>query len=106
MNFTFTLGTFLMAMAGLALHFLGRWAEFWRQQRTNPWTYVTMDLPSWLAAVIGAVVFYFALPEIGTVTGSSVVIGVTPLWSLTAGYMGSSMAAKVLSIFTGRAGVR
>lgn len=106
MTFIFTWGTFLMAMAGLGLHFLGRWGEYWRQQRTNPWTYMTQDLPAWLAAVIGAVVFYFALPEIGQVTGASVAIGVTPLWSLTAGYMGSSMAAKVLSLITGKAGVR
>lgn len=105
MNFTFTFGTFAMAMAGLLIHFLTRWAEHFRQY-PNPWTYLTLDLPSWLLAVVGAIVFYFALPEIGKVTGSSVEIGVTPLWSLAAGYMGSSMCAKLLAIFAGRAGVR
>lgn len=105
MTFTFTWGTFLMALAGLGIHFLTRWGEHFRQY-PNPWTYLTLDLPAWLLAVLGSVVFYFALPEIGQATGSNMAIGVTPLWSLTAGYMGSSMAAKVLTIFTGRAGVR
>lgn len=109
MNFTFTLGTFLLALAGLAFDFCLRWGAYWRnpdRPSMNPFAYLTLDLPGWIAAFIGAIGAYFALPELGAVTGASVAIGVTPLWSFAAGYLGASAGPKLMTIIAGRAGVR
>lgn len=109
MNFTFTLGTFLMALAGFAIHFLMSWHEFYRAKDTPhilPIAYITLDLPAWIASFLGAAIGYFALPELGEVLGSSVPIGLTPFWSAVIGYVGASMGPKLLGMAASRAGVR
>ena len=95
-----------MMVAGFVLHFLGRWGEYWRaHEKLGPVAYIRQDPPAWISAVIGAAAFYIALPELGPVLGVQAA-GVTPLWSLAAGYIGSSMAPKLLAIVAGKAGVR
>ena len=95
-----------MMLAGFVLHFLGRWGEYWRaHEKLGPVRYVLLDPPAWISAVVGALAFYVALPELGPVLGVQAA-GATPLWSLAAGYIGSSMAPKLLAMVAGKAGIR
>lgn len=108
MNVDYTLATFAMSIAGLLLHFLFSWGEFWRAKdtaRIGPLPYLALDPPAWLASTLGMIVAYFVLPELGEALGVGGV-KVSPLWSLAAGYVGSSMAPKLLGILVARAGVR
>ena len=88
-----------MCGLGLLLHFVSRWAEFWKTgDRLNPWAYATLDAPGWAFAALSAVAAYIVLPEVGG--------QMTPLWALTAGYSGSSIGAKLPAIFGKAGGVR
>lgn len=93
--------TALLVFAGLVLHFLSRWGEFWRTtERLGPWDYLKHDPPGWLFAVVGAGVSYLVLPQLGPVLGVE-----PPLGAVAAGYMASSLAAK-LPGFGGKGGTR
>lgn len=93
-----------MAAAGFLLHFLSRYGEHWRTAaKLSPVAYVALDWPGWLSALVGTIACYVALPELGPLFGMPITM--TPLGALTVGYMGSSLAAKLPALFTGR-GVR
>lgn len=99
----------LLCIGGLVLHFLGRYGEFWRTgERVWPHTYVMQDLPGWLSAAIGTAVCMLMLPDLPQllgITGDVSDTGIMRLAALSAGYMGSSIAAKVPAFLTGK-GVR
>ncbi len=49
----FDAATAIMAAIGFLLHFLGRYAEFWRTGgKVGPVAYVRNDLPGWLFATV------------------------------------------------------
>ena len=105
---SFTISTFLMSLAGLSLHFLFSWGEYYRSTNTpriGPVPYLTLDLPSWIAAPIGTAAFYFAAPEVASWMGVGATT-MTPGVALLIGYTGSSMAQKLLGTFSARASVR
>lgn len=90
----------LMCIAGFALHFLGRYGEYLRQNgKISPLAYVLQDPAGWAAAMIGTVVALVALPELGPLLGLKG--EATPLTSLMIGYMGSSLSAKLPGLATG-----
>lgn len=95
-----------MTATGLLLHFLTRYGEFWRNPATakpTPWAYVMQDPVAWAVATIGAGVSYVALPELGPLVGLSA----TPAGSFAAGYIGSSLSAKIPAILAPKlAGIR
>jgi hypothetical protein len=95
-----------MTGTGLLLHFLTRYGEFWRNPATprpTPWGYVLQDPVAWSVAAIGAGVSYVALPELGPLVGLSA----TPAGSFAAGYIGSSLSAKLPAILAHKlAGIR
>lgn len=95
----------LLCICGLALHFLMRWGESWRKERISPLAYAVQDLPGWIAAPIGALVCMLLLDSLpallgipGDFTGSNLMRAA----AFAAGYMGSSIAAKVPALFTGK----
>lgn len=92
----------LMAVLGLAMHFLSRYSEYFRtNSRISPRAYLNLDPPGWISAVIGAVVTVILLPELGPVVGLSATLS----GCFVAGYMGSSLAAKLPGIFAPQIGV-
>jgi hypothetical protein len=95
----------LLCLSGLALHFLGRWSEALRTQKVGPIAYLRQDVPGWLTAVIGTGVCMLLLPDLPGVLGLGPVVaggGLMKLLALSAGYMGSSIAAKLPALVTGR----
>jgi len=97
--------TLLMCALGFALHFLTRWAEFWQTgEKIGPWRYAQLDPPGWAAALLATVAAYLILPEAPAILGAAV--GLTPLGAFTAGYMGSSIGAKLPALFGRVNGVR
>lgn len=102
MNFTLI----LLCVCGLLLHFLGRWSEACRTRRVGPFAYLAQDVPGWLSAIIGTVVCMVLLPDLPAMLGVSAPdisgSGLMKALALSAGYMGSSIAAKVPALVTGR----
>lgn len=95
----------LLCACGLLMHFLGRYGEACRAQRAGPLAYLAQDIPGWLSAIIGSVVCMVLLPDLPVVLGLGPVVaggGLMKLLALTAGYMGSSIAAKVPALVTGK----
>jgi hypothetical protein len=96
----------LLAVGGLLLHFLGRYGEYWRSTaKVGPWAYIVQDPPGWLSAIVGTAICMLLLQDLPTL------LGIPPEFSggsllriaaVTSGYMGSSLAAKVPALFTGR----
>jgi hypothetical protein len=95
-----------LCLCGLALHFLGRFGEACRVQKVGPFAYLRQDIPGWLSAIIGSLVCMLLLPDLpaalGIVAPDIEGSGLMKLLALTAGYMGSSIAAKVPALVTGR----
>lgn len=97
-----TATTIILCIAGFALHFLSRYGEFWRTgEKIGPHTYIAQDWPGWMSAAIGTAVTLALLPEVGPLIG----ISTGKLGAVMAGYVGSSLAAKLPAMFTGK-GVR
>jgi hypothetical protein len=96
----------LLAIGGLLLHFLGRYGEYWRStEKIGPWPYILQDPPGWLSAVVGTLVCMLLLQDLPTLLGIPAEFsagGLMRFAAVTAGYMGSSLAAKVPALFTGR----
>lgn len=97
----------LLCACGLLMHFLGRYSEACRAQRVGPLAYLAQDIPGWLSALIGSIVCMAILPDLPAVLGIPASpelagSGLMKLLALTAGYMGSSIAAKVPALVTGR----
>lgn len=91
----------LLILGGLLLHFLSRWGEHWRShERVGPVHYVKLDPPGWAMAAVAALASYLVLPQLGPYVGVE-----PPLGALAAGYMASSLAAKLPNL-TGKGGVR
>jgi hypothetical protein len=91
----------LLILAGLLLHFLSRWGEHWRTTAPDgPWAYIKLDPPGWSMAALAALASYLVLPQLGPYVGVE-----PPLGALAAGYMASSLAAKLPNL-TGKSGVR
>ena len=93
-----------LCLCGLLLHYLGRWGEARRTQKVGPFAYLSQDIPGWLSAVIGSLVCMLLLPQLPAILGlpDGSGAGLLNVLALTAGYMGSSIAAKVPAIVTGR----
>lgn len=95
-----------LCLCGLALHFLGRWSEARRTQKVGPVDYLSQDVPGWLSAIIGSLACMLLLPDLPAALGISAPdiqnTGMMRLLALTAGYMGSSIAAKIPAIISGR----
>lgn len=100
-----------LCIGGLLLHFLGRYGEFWRTgEHVWPHTYVAQDLPGWLFALVATGVCMLLLPDLPKILGMPASFdagnsGLMRVLAFTAGYMGSSIAAKVPAWITGQ-GVR
>ncbi len=103
----FTVATAVMALLGFVLHFLGRWAEFWRvtQGGIGPLDYLRQDPPGWLFATVATVAAYLILPEIGGLAGMSE-LTTTPSGAFLVGYAASSIGAKLPAILGRGTGVR
>lgn len=102
----FTAATAVMAGLGFLLHFLGRWAEYWRTGgKVGPAEYVRQDPPGWAFATIATVAAYLVLPEIGGLLGAPS-ITTTPGGALAASYMASSLGAKLPAILGRGPGIR
>jgi hypothetical protein len=99
----------LISVGGLVLHFVTRWGEHWRTSgKCGPVTYAMQDPPGWIAAAVGACVCMLMLQNLPAMLGIPGDVGESGLMqaaAFTAGYMGSSVAAKLPAIFTGK-GVR
>ncbi len=94
-----------LCLCGLALHFLGRFGEARRTQKVGPVAYLAQDIPGWLSAVIGSGACMLLLPDLPAALGIGPVVangGLMKILALSAGYMGSSLAAKIPAIITGR----
>jgi hypothetical protein len=92
----------ILCIAGFALHFLGRYGEFLRTgEKIGPLVYLAQDWPGWLSAAIGTAVTLALLPEVGPLIG----ISTGNLGAVLAGYVGSSLSAKLPALMTGK-GVR
>ena len=97
--------TLAMCALGFAAHFTARWAEFWRTgEHIGPLAYVKLDPPGWLAAILATAGTYLMLPEAPALLGGAG--GLTPFNAFAAGYMGSSIGAKLPALFGRTAGVR
>lgn len=105
-----TLLLIFMGGAGLAIHFLTRWGDYWRTtEKVGPWTYIQLDPAAWMASMLGSLVFWFALPELDSFLSGLPVgwsLGRTPLGALACGYVGSSIGPKLMAMLAGRAGIR
>lgn len=101
----------LLCIGGLALHFLGRYGEFWRTgEKVGPHIYAMQDLPGWIFALVATGVCMLLLPDLPKIIGMPVGFdagnsGLMRILAFLAGYTGSSIAAKVPAYFTGQ-GVR
>ena len=96
----------LLCICGLLMHFLGRYTEAFRTDRIGPLAYLRQDIPGWLSAIIGSLVCMVLLPDLPAMLGVSAPditqTGLMKSLALSAGYMGSSIAAKVPALVTGR----
>jgi hypothetical protein len=91
----------LLVFLGFLMHFLTRWGEFWRTvDKLGPWEYAKQDPPAWVFGIVGVVVSYLTLPQLGPYVGVE-----PPLGAVIAGYFASSLAAKVPG-FMGKGGTR
>lgn len=95
-----------LCVCGLLLHFLLRWWEAWRTKgRIGPIAYAMHELPMWLAAIVGAVICMIMLRNLPVLLGipdSVALEAVLQVCALSAGYMGSSVAAKVMTLVSGK----
>ena len=84
----------LLIFSGLALHFLATWGEHWRDTKTNlgPLAYAALDKPGWIFAVVATGISYLVFPQLGPLIG----VG-PPLGYVAAGYVSSSLGAKLNS---------
>lgn len=97
--------TVALCVLGFVLHVLTRWGEFRKTAATVGLVeYLRLDVPGWTVAVLSTVAAYLILPEAGAILGASV--SLTPLGALTAGYMGSSLGAKLPALFGRTGGLR
>lgn len=96
----------LLAIGGLLLHFLGRWGEYWRgTEKLAPWPYIMLDPAAWLSAVLGMLLCMALLQDLPKLLGIPPEFDAAALMrfaAVTAGYTGSSLAAKIPALFTGR----
>lgn len=107
-EFTFSLQTFAMAVAGLVIHFLASWHEFYKAadtSRIGPVSYLKLDLPAWLCSLVAMVAFYFAGPEVAAWFGYQTE-AYTPGVALLVGYAASSIGPKILGSLVSRASIR
>jgi hypothetical protein len=85
--------TGMLILGGLALHFMGSWGEHWRSVgRVSPQAFIATDYPGWIAAFIAGALSYATLPQLGPMLGIE-----PPLGAVAAGYMASSLGAKIAS---------
>lgn len=102
----FSIATAIMALLGFVLHFLGRWAEYWRTTgHFGPIEYLRQDPPGWAFATIATVAAYLILPEIGGIVGLAEITA-TPGGAFLVGYAASSLGAKLPAILGRGAGTR
>ena len=84
----------LLLLAGLLMHFLASWGEYWRgTAKVSPWAFVLTDPPGWLFALVAGLVSYAVLPQLGPVLGVE-----PPLGAVAAGYMASSLGNKLSAL--------
>lgn len=99
----------LLCACGLLLHFLGRLSEHIRLKgKIGPIAYLRQDVPGWLSALIGSVACMAMLDSLPAMLGLGPVVsggGLMQVAAFCAGYMGSSIAAKVPSLISGK-GIR
>lgn len=95
----------LLCACGLLLHFLSRYGEAARVNKIGPAAYLRQDVPGWLSAVIGSLVCMLMIEDLPAALGLGPVVAGGALMktlALSAGYMGSSIAAKVPALVTGK----
>lgn len=98
-----TWSTAIMCLLGFGIHLFSRWGEFHKAvDKVSLWRYLKLDPPGWIVAVLSTIAAYIVLPEYGLLGGTEV----SPLAALTAGYMGSSLGAKLPALFGKTSGVR
>lgn len=97
--------TVALCALGFLIHVLTRWGEFRKTgAAVGLVEYLRLDVPGWAVAVLSTVAAYLILPEAGALLGASITL--SPLGALTAGYMGSSLGAKLPALFGRTGGVR
>ena len=95
---------YLIAFLGFALHFTGRYGEYWRAvEKIWPWHYVLRDPPAWIGAVLGTLIAILLMADIAALIAIAQVepalrdklLGAMRLLYFLAGYGGSSIVAKL-----------
>jgi hypothetical protein len=95
----------LLCACGLLLHFLSRYGEAARTTKVGLVTYVRQDIPGWLSAVVGSLACMLMLDSLPAALGLGPVVatgGLMKILALSAGYAGSSLAAKVPALLSGK----
>ena len=104
-----------MTISGFLLHFFTSWGAHWRNASTEdhlPFKYVALDLPGWMASVVGTIIAFFAMPELDSLARTFFAmppgfnLGETPVGAATMGYLGSSQAPKIMGMITAKMGIR
>lgn len=95
---------YVIALLGFLLHLLMRWGEYRRGvEKLGLWAYVAQDPAAWGAAVVGTVIAVMLVPDISAIMAAyqvpqsihDKVQAAARLIYFTAGYMGSSLVAKL-----------
>ena len=84
----------LLIFSGLLMHFLATWGEHCRDKGVTcgPIAFAALDKPGWLFALVATGVSYIVFPQLGPLIG----VG-PPLGYVAAGYVSSSLGAKLNS---------
>lgn len=99
-----TIDLHLIAVLGFVLHVLTRWGEYRRAvDKVGLWAYIRQDPPAWAAAVVGTAIAIMLVPDISAIMAAyevpaslrDKVEAAARLIYFTAGYMGSSLVAKL-----------
>lgn len=96
----------VLSFLGFVVHFGMRWGEYWRtKERITPWSYSLQDLPGWVTSVAATVALMMLLESLPQILGLPPELSHSNLMGVMAflvGYSGSSIAAKVPALFTGK----
>lgn len=100
------LSLIILCLLGFVVHFCMRWGEYWRTKaQIAPWTYSLHDLPGWVTSVAATVALMMLLQSLPRILGLPPEVASSNLMDALAfvvGYSGSSIAAKVPAMFTGK----
>ena len=96
----------VLCFLGFVVHFCMRWGEYWRtKERIWPGSYILHDLPGWVSSIAATIALMLLLQSLPAILGLPPQVAASNLMDALAfvvGYSGSSIAAKVPAMFTGK----